>query len=209
MFIPSGFQSLIPYNRTHLVFCSSNLSGQGQEVAIELHIGHDLCQVLVVLNILVKLQEHAMAAEHVSHLLLDNSARQTKFIVLIPAANMQHFRTKKKINHLKNKHRTNTGLKKLLPSLKICIKNTLNMTEKKTDIRNKMMNLLEWVERRLNNHLNTLFFNLVRNCEILHVFAGCKDVFYQLNIIEHQGQPQGFWVAVELPEDVQGASQQR
>lgn len=48
-----------------------------------------------------------------------------------------------------------------------------------------MMNLLELVERRLkNNHLNTLFF-IIRNCEILHVFAGCKDVFYQLNIIEH------------------------
>lgn len=54
----------------------SYLSGQGQEVAVELHVGHDLCQVLVVLYVLIELQEHAMATQHEGHLLLDNSARQ-------------------------------------------------------------------------------------------------------------------------------------
>lgn len=47
------------------------------------------------------------------------------------------------------------------------------------------MNVIELVERLNNNYLNTLFFIMIRNCEILHVFAGRKDVFYQLNIIEH------------------------
>lgn len=55
--------SLLPY-----------LSGQGQEVAVELNVGHDLCQVLIVLHILVKLQEHAMPTQHISHLLLGDSA---------------------------------------------------------------------------------------------------------------------------------------
>lgn len=54
----------------------SHLSGQGQEVAVELHVGHDLCQVLVVLYVLIELQEHAMTTQHEGHLLLDNSARQ-------------------------------------------------------------------------------------------------------------------------------------
>lgn len=62
--------------------CFSYLSGQGQEVAVELHIGHDLCQVLVVLYILIELQEHAMATQHEGHLLLDNSARQRGFVFL-------------------------------------------------------------------------------------------------------------------------------
>ena len=53
----------------------SHLSRQSQEVTVELHVGHDLCQVLVVLHILVKLQEHAMTAQHEGHLLLDDSAR--------------------------------------------------------------------------------------------------------------------------------------
>lgn len=42
----------------------------------------------------------------------------------------------------------------------------------------------------------------------LHVFAGCKDVFYQLHIVEHQGQSQGLRITVKLSEDVQGTSQQ-
>lgn len=35
------------------VSCASYLSSQGQEVAVELHVGHDFCQVLVVLYILI------------------------------------------------------------------------------------------------------------------------------------------------------------
>lgn len=62
----------------------SYLSGQGQEVAVELHVGHDLCQVLVVLYVLIKLQEHAMATQHEGHLLLDNSARQREFVFHTP-----------------------------------------------------------------------------------------------------------------------------
>lgn len=51
------------------------LSGQGEEVAIKLHVGHDFCQVLIVLHVLIELQEHAMATQHEGHLLLNNSAK--------------------------------------------------------------------------------------------------------------------------------------
>lgn len=57
----------------------SYLSGQGQEVAVELHIRHDLCQVLIVLDILIKLQEHAVTTEHEGHLLLDDTARGERY----------------------------------------------------------------------------------------------------------------------------------
>lgn len=43
----------------------------------------------------------------------------------------------------------------------------------------------------------------------LHVLAGGEDVLHQLHVVEHQGQAQGLGVTVELPEDVQGALQQR
>lgn len=58
---------------------NAHLSGQGQEVAVELDIGHDLSQVLVLLHILIKLQEDPMAAQHKGHLLLDNSAEGRGF----------------------------------------------------------------------------------------------------------------------------------
>ena len=45
-------------------------------------------------------------------------------------------------------------------------------------------------------------------CPSLHVFAGGEDVLHQFHIVEHQGQPQGLWVTVKLPEDVQGTLQQ-
>lgn len=61
---------------------SPYLSGQCQEVAVKLHVGHDLCQVLVVLYILIELQEHAMTTQHEGHLLLDNSGRQSGFVCL-------------------------------------------------------------------------------------------------------------------------------
>lgn len=53
------------------------LSSQSQEVAVELHIRHDLCKVLIVLHILIKLQEHAMASQHEGHLLLNDSAQDS------------------------------------------------------------------------------------------------------------------------------------
>lgn len=43
---------------------------------------------------------------------------------------------------------------------------------------------------------------------VIHVLAGSKDVLHQLHVVEHQRQPQGFWVAVKLAEDVEGAFQQ-
>lgn len=52
----------------------SYLSGQCQEVAVELHVGHDLCQIFIVLHVFVELQEHAVTAQHERHLLLDDSA---------------------------------------------------------------------------------------------------------------------------------------
>lgn len=52
---------------------NTHLTCERQEVAVELHVGHDLRQVLVVLNILVQLQEHAMSTQHKSHLLLNHT----------------------------------------------------------------------------------------------------------------------------------------
>lgn len=43
---------------------------------------------------------------------------------------------------------------------------------------------------------------------ILHVFAGGEDVLHQLDVVEHQRQPEGFWVPVELAENVEGTLEQ-
>lgn len=48
------------------------LPSQGQEVVVELDIGHDFCEVFIFLYIFTKLQEHSMATQHECHLLLDH-----------------------------------------------------------------------------------------------------------------------------------------
>lgn len=53
---------------------NTHLTCEGEEVAVELHVGHDLCQVLVVLHILIQLQEHSVSTQHERHLLLNNTA---------------------------------------------------------------------------------------------------------------------------------------
>src|SRR4029434_5284303 len=44
---------------------------------------------------------------------------------------------------------------------------------------------------------------------LLHLFAGGEDILHQRHIIEHQRQPEGFWVTVELAEDIESALEQR
>ena len=46
------------------------LSGQCQEVVIEMSVGHDFCQVIKLLDLVLKVQENLLPAENKRQLLL-------------------------------------------------------------------------------------------------------------------------------------------
>lgn len=50
-----------------------HLSSECKEVAVELHVGHDLRQIFIILHILIELQEHAVTTQHERHLLLNDT----------------------------------------------------------------------------------------------------------------------------------------
>ena len=49
-----------------------HLSTKGQEIVVEVHVGHDVCEILRVLTFsLLQLQEHLLTTQHERQLLAD------------------------------------------------------------------------------------------------------------------------------------------
>ncbi len=64
---------VVKYDPDIFVCVFYHLSSQCKEVAVELHVGHDLRQIFIIIHIFIELQEHAVSTQHIWHLLLNDT----------------------------------------------------------------------------------------------------------------------------------------
>lgn len=113
VFILSGFQSLIPYNRRQLLISLVPLTSLAKAKKLLLSCTLDMISVRSSQSSTSSLSSRNMPwRPSMKAICFWITLQDKESLFFIPAANVQHYRTKKKISHHKNKHRTNTGLKK-------------------------------------------------------------------------------------------------